>query len=844
MFVTVYLKAKSAPKSLYMFLQQCGLSLSYDWAENMLKTVSAAALNRAAEAFAGGACILVYDNYRARFGIKHQQMNHMTATDNGTTATILQLPLEATRLLNNSSNYLDHSLGIKKRYIDGTMRFPEPLDFHRPVEEGQINKRLRHNILAALFCIPEVATLELDVRNHLLLKAPDPVDQLPHGAEFCSKQHMLGTMDYDESTLSGNNNLLDDSFGQLGYKTPKEKIGLARTRKQYVVGDQLTHLRGETLQEIKQGEFNTLERHDWLIWIPGWFHILMNFGRAIYFEHFGTSTGLLLARDVASLGWAGLKQPTLPSSHQPVQAQTGQAAKEPRTGRDALGLNDRRHQARVTIPPTLPSTLPRTHPRAHEIASHPAFQTHYRARAAEATPPPSSTGRLAQVALPQNVVELYGIKKKQPTRNKGPDFHILDEAFPIILDARYRTLWLWAAGVSNMQELADCTQKATAEQLESATNKIWAERASSRALQLLDDKKIHKVTKDGRKTVTETKNQDNALESSIRLQRDLMLYEELQRAIRFGDVGQMENLVPKLLIYFAGSKRWNYTRMLTSVLQWHWHEAPPSFAEVTRRHAWLVNFNGKPDGFYEVDRRQELNNLMLRANGPTAQSSTWERHREMSPAMPVFSSVVDQFDRQMSGFYRSRQHRVCSGEDDISNLVEKHQRSKIFEFDPTRLVKKSDINKNVMEEGEEVIFVSKYLQEFATERQTSHGPSNLLEISEADGLPMKEAVQQVERAYRLGTDGIAEEAEPVAELDLPLEINNNNHVTEGPNERNEVGTSTDSDEPTSITSPSLTDNANDDEIQDYFGEFQGVFYDGNNVESIADALYSLQLGTL
>ncbi|CUA73353.1 hypothetical protein RSOLAG22IIIB_10737 [Rhizoctonia solani] len=703
----------------------------------MLKSVSAAAMNRAAKAFADGACVLVYDNYRARFGIKHQRMNHMTATDNGTTATILQLPPGVARLLNDPSNFAGHDLATKQCYINGNMRFLEPMDFHRPEDEVLINKRLRHNILAALFRIPEVASLELDVRNNPLLRAPDPVDQLPHGDDFISKQHMLGTMDYDEPTLAGNDNVLDDSFGQLGYKTPEAKVKLARSRKQYVVGDQLTHLRGETLQEIKRGEFNTLERHDWLIWIPGWFHILMNFGRAIYFEHYGASTGHLLARDVATLGWAGLKQ---------------------------------------------------------------------------------------------------------PTRNKGPDFHLLDEAFPIILDFRYRTLWLWVAGVNNMQELAEWTKSATAEQLQLATNKIWTERASSRALQLLDDQKTQTITKNGRKKTTEIQNEDKALEASICLQRDLMLYEELRRAIRFGDVGQMEILLPKLLIYFAGSKRWNYTRMLTSLLQWHWNETPPGFAEAARRYAWLVNFNGKPDGFYEVDRRQELNNLMLRLNGPTSQSSTWERHREMSPAMPIFSAVIDQCDRQMSGFYHSRQHRIRSGEDDIMGLMERHRAAKIFEFDSIRVVKKGDANKNVMEEGEQVLIGSKYLQEFAAERQTTHGPSNLLEISEIDGLPIQDVVQRVERAYRLGNDGAEEEALTIAQLDLPMEIDNTNHVMDGPNEQHEV--ITDINHNSSIGRPNQEDINKREEfdIQDDFDEFQGNMDNNDDMELIADALYSLQLG--
>ncbi|CCO37563.1 hypothetical protein RSOLAG1IB_12183 [Rhizoctonia solani AG-1 IB] len=507
MFTAIYLKAKNAPKSVYTMLQHAGLSLSYSWAEEMLKTISRQAVEKMVKVYEEGACVFIYDNYRIPHGIKHQRIGHLSVTDNATTATLIPLPPEATTLLNNPSKFTGHRKDIKEQYINRTMRFLEPGDFHQPDVDILINDRLEYNIIAALFRIPEIKNLQLEVLSDPLLQPPPPVDMLPSGKEHISKQYMFGTMDHDESSLTGASRVQLDMLGQLNQTSQQKRKDLGTSRMQYIVGDNLTNIRGLGLQQLKQSGLNSFDRNDWIIWVPGWFHLLMNFGRAIYFEHYGTNTGLLLARDAATLNWSGLTK---------------------------------------------------------------------------------------------------------PTRNKGPDFHTLDEALHIILEARYRGLWLWVTGATSPSELVTWAKSATVAQIKLCARKIWTERASQRALSSLDQQKTQTTESVGRRKKTITHNEDQVLEGSIRLQHDLMLFEECRRAIRYGDVGRMDHLLPQILMCFTGSKRWNYVREILNILQWEWHEAPEGFVEATRRYAWLVNFNGEPNGFYADDLRQELNNLNLR----------------------------------------------------------------------------------------------------------------------------------------------------------------------------------------------------------------------------------------
>ncbi|KAF8597051.1 hypothetical protein BDV93DRAFT_569883 [Ceratobasidium sp. AG-I] len=718
MFVCIYMRAKSAPKSLYTFYQHCGISLSHGWGLNAVKTVSLEAMEKAVDTFSKQACILVHDNLRFPFKVKHRGGDNISATDNGTAITMIPLPDEATAVLNDPSRFVDHRRRIKELYLSQNMRFLQPSDFHLPQQDALVNRRLKYNMIAALFRIPQLAELNLELEGHELLKPPPPIDQLPCGDQHRSKQFMLGTLDVEEASLSGNNTVIHETLKQLGIETNKQRQQLAASRLQIWVGDQLTVERGHGLTEIKQDDLNTFDRQDWIVWVPGWFHILMNLARSIYYIDFGTSTGLLLARDVATLGRSGLKT---------------------------------------------------------------------------------------------------------PTKQKGPAFHTLDEALHHILEARYRGLWIWATGVDNTQQLVEWVQKATPQDILEAANRIWSLRASNRALTTLDQQKS--------KTTT---NEDLALESNIRLTSHLMLYEECRRSVRTGDVGLMELLLPRLLMFFAGAGNPKYAREMANMLQWQWHEAPPGLSDIIRRHAWIVNFNGKPDGFYAIDLRQELNNLSLRLHGPPAQSSSWEQYKQISPAMPVLSAVVDQFDRRFSDFHRSRKHYVPDAENDISRLLSRHATARIHDFVASRDCSSANTNLDAMEEGQQLVLYSDYLVDYAAQRQKYYGSTNTLEIYEDKNLDLETVVQAIKNTHM---DPLAI-IEPETTQDIGTqEID---HVTGAPT--NSPPLSTTSGHPEANTNDQDEQSNDDQDGIDFLS--QGVVELDAGLDEIASALEHLYIDIL
>ncbi|KAG8710510.1 hypothetical protein FRC09_000095 [Ceratobasidium sp. 395] len=249
MLLAVYLKGREAAKGAFSFTQRCGVSMSYNWAQNTLNIICNSALDKAASYFSSGACLLVYDNFRLPFMVKHQRADHLSATDNGTAATLIPLPAPETALLNNPIYFLDHCKQVKDLYMTGNMRFINASDFVRMDKDTIINQRPRHNILLALFRIPESCA-----------SFSPPIDPLPFGPEHITKQCMLGTMNIDESSLSGNDAAMNEILSQLRYSTLEKCQELSVSRMQLWKGDQLNSARGKELQERRQTDLNSFNR--------------------------------------------------------------------------------------------------------------------------------------------------------------------------------------------------------------------------------------------------------------------------------------------------------------------------------------------------------------------------------------------------------------------------------------------------------------------------------------------------------------------------------------------------------------------------------------------------------
>lgn len=180
-----------------------------------------------------------------------------------------------------------------------------------------------------------------------------------------------------------------------------------------------------------------------------------------------------------------------------------------------------------------------------------------------------------------------------------------------------------------------------------------------------------------------------------------------------------------------------------------------------RQCAWLVNFNGEEDGFYPIDLRQELNNLAIRVgdsnNDPSSITLTISSTAPWTPtpikylgavlralpAMPVLSSVIDQFDRQFSNFHHSRKHYVPDPEEDIAHLVQKQAAAAIHIFNPERQYSSSDVNIDPMEIGQQNILYSDYLADYAEQRSKYYRHASSLEVYSDQEFALADLVTKV-----------------------------------------------------------------------------------------------------
>jgi hypothetical protein len=76
------------------------------------------------------------------------------------------------------------------------------------------------------------------------------------------------------------------------------------------VGDHLTVKCGRMLQRMKTEDSNSFEQMAHIVFVFGWFHVLMNLGKAIFHVHYSGQTTNGLGQDSAGSRCAGLTKPT------------------------------------------------------------------------------------------------------------------------------------------------------------------------------------------------------------------------------------------------------------------------------------------------------------------------------------------------------------------------------------------------------------------------------------------------------------------------------------------------------------------------------------------------------
>lgn len=172
-------------------------------------------------------------------------------------------------------------------------------------------------------------------------------------------------------------------------------------------------------------------------------------------------------------------------------------------------------------------------------------------------------GTAAVVGSLQQAFDVLQRKGLQKSETKGPFWHHLHEAIHHVGEAHIRASWLAVAEVDSLAKLKD---RSPAELSELAT-RLVDEQASQKGL--------------ARMSNTPLKDWDAVLMQSIMFNHDILSYIELSAAMKCGDIGHMEDLLPTLLFRFAGGGNSKYTIEVLELLQGLRQEWPEDIRCVT-----------------------------------------------------------------------------------------------------------------------------------------------------------------------------------------------------------------------------------------------------------------------
>ncbi|KAI0348964.1 hypothetical protein OH77DRAFT_1539864, partial [Trametes cingulata] len=217
-------------------------------------------------------CGHVYDNINMVFKIAEQILGRKDSQENGTCATIFPLfdakpeDMQTSDLLDS----FDHAQPLTVKDV-----------LHTPAEAQLFQKSLEHTILRIIVNSSDAFA---HFGPHLLECLPDKEDTIPpHQTEV----HPLPAMNIDESSVTGNADVMDTIFKELGFDIGTTKFsGVVRP----VFGDQLSIARLRTLMSNRAGHESLANSYSHLVFGPGFFHHQMALTHGIIETHWGDLT--------------------------------------------------------------------------------------------------------------------------------------------------------------------------------------------------------------------------------------------------------------------------------------------------------------------------------------------------------------------------------------------------------------------------------------------------------------------------------------------------------------------------------------------------------------------------
>ncbi|KAF8215474.1 hypothetical protein K438DRAFT_1561950 [Mycena galopus ATCC 62051] len=153
---------------------------------------------------------------------------------------------------------------------------------------------------------------------------------------------------------------------------------------------------------------------------------------------------------------------------------------------------------------------------------------------------------------------------------------------------------------------------------------------------------------------------DEIKEQSVMFLRDVLPYSIMFRnAIKQGDVGLIEDMIPQLLFQFLGGNNNKYAIEMLELLQGLNHDWPPEIRQTgNESNCWVINNTGRRVGHMPVDEAQEMNIKDIKV----------KYLKKLHPAIHVIRSVSSHMETEFKTRVRGWKHTVPKKEQDIKNL--------------------------------------------------------------------------------------------------------------------------------------------------------------------------------
>jgi hypothetical protein len=488
---SIYLKFRGLSAKAFDMLHALGITMSHKWTCDAVDKMSKSAMDAIRSLIQHFPWFLSYDNINIAFRVFSQRLEKNTDFGCGTAGTVYIKP-NAKPLSEEANRALKAG---RARGLKNPITAAEIIQL-RVTTYPTIHAHMVHEVLRFLLHAPEFDLSSYPGKSSIALAPPPSVRKLPCGRENITRQAMLGTVNIPEASYGDNLSLVFEWLKQLGFTSTADYMKIGIEKVLAWCGDQLTVDRLRGLFKFRASDSNSFQRFDWMIPVPGWFHLQMAFANSLHKQYLGTTKGKGLRR--------------------------------------AFGLLQR--------------------------------------------------------------------KGLQSTATKGPFHHNLEEALYHVAEAHIRLDWRVVGNVTNLRDLRDRSPEA----LRQLAEKLVNEHASSTALNAF-----------ARRHGTDT-----AKQQTIMFNRDVLHYIVLDKAIKHGDVGFMENMLPYLVTRFAGGKNTNYTTEALELLQGVHKDWPEEVKIFLEDNCWLANMAGHPDSFIPIDQVQEHNIKDIKVYSPSLSLKT------------------------------------------------------------------------------------------------------------------------------------------------------------------------------------------------------------------------------